>query len=116
MALLDRRRADGVHRRRRDVRPMGEIAHSAAQLPFTGEATKRSGSNPANRHANRFSFRVDRLASLRLETDQDLSLSIRGETEADRRDFLPLPAGKPVEWTKASTMPTLFRRGIRIGW
>jgi ABC-type transport system involved in multi-copper enzyme maturation permease subunit len=94
--------------------PWREIAHSAVRLPFTGEATIERRIEPGvSEMPIELPFSLDRLASLKLETDEDLSLSIRGETEADRRNFLPLPGGKPVEWTKTSTMPTLFRRGIK---
>jgi ABC-type transport system involved in multi-copper enzyme maturation permease subunit len=93
--------------------PWREIAQSAAQLPFTGRAEVHQRIEPgASDAALNLPFEIARLQSLRLETDQDLSLSIRGETEADRKDFMPLAANKPVEWSKGMAMPTLFRRGV----
>ena len=93
--------------------PWREIAQSAAQLPFTGQADQTQRIEPgATDKPIDFPFEIARLQSLRLETDQDLSLSIRGETEADRKDYMPLAANKPVEWHKGMAMPTLFRRGV----
>jgi ABC-type transport system involved in multi-copper enzyme maturation permease subunit len=94
--------------------PWREIARSAIYLPFTGTAEEIQRIEAGESDVPlALPFELERLASLKLETDEDLSISIRGETEADRKNFMPLIGGEPVEWTRSSTAPTLFRRGVK---